>query len=668
VTNKRACSVARIQIKGGEFPIGKIFSKEFVFRIPLYQRPYAWQQEQTEELLDDLLGFLGSGTEPINDLNPYFLGSIVVIKEDHKPDAEVVDGQQRLTTLTILLSAIRSLLTNEDAKGLTDYIYEKGNPIEETPDRFRLTLRERDAEFFRDYVQKEGQIEKLRALNPGKLSDSRNNIRNNTAVLVDRLKKFSPDHCKRLAQFIIKQCYLVVVSTPDFASAYRIFMVLNNRGLDLSHSDILKSDIIGHVPAAEQEKYGDRWEETEELLGREAFIDLFSHIRMIYRKAKLKGTVLDEFRQIVMKQVADPKKLVDDVLVPFAEAYSNIKDADYESESGADEINRLLKWLGRIDNMDWVPPAILYMAKHGNDTKALNRFFTDLERLAAIQMLLRATINERIDRYGRVITAIEKGEDLYKNDSPLQLTAAEQSEAREALDGDVYNMLPKLRTYILLRLDSALSGGGATYDYSLITVEHVLPQNPKAGSQWETWWPDPAVRANMVHLLGNLALLTRRKNASASNFDFEKKKTSYFTKGGVSPFAITTQVVKEQAWTPIVVQQRQKALLDKLKALWRLRGLILIVPQRVEVKTGSAASFPVTVAREIVEGGVKVEFEAPKGLVLHNLVINADQSSGQASVSVGKEVQEQDYPVKAMASCDTVTATHQNIIVRVIRG
>jgi len=562
--------VARIQIKGGEFPIGKIFSKEFVFRIPLYQRPYAWQQEQAEELLDDLLSFLGNGTESINDLNPYFLGSIVVIKEDHKPDAEVVDGQQRLTTLTILLSAIRSLLTSEDAKGLTDFIYEKGNPIEETRDRFRLTLRERDAEFFRDHIQKEGQIDKLRALNQGKLSDSQSNIRHNTAVLVDRLKKFTPDACKRLAQFIIKQCYLVVVSTPDFASAYRIFMVLNNRGLDLSHSDILKSDIIGHVPAAEQEKYGERWEETEELLGREAFIDLFSHIRMIFRKAKLKGTVLDEFRQYVMGNVTDPKKLVDQVLVPYATAYSEIKDADYASAAGADEINRLLKCLGRIDNTDWLPPAIRYMAQYGGDSKALNRFFTDLECLAAIQMLLRATINERIDRYGRVIAAIDTGGELYKADAPLQLTDREQNEAIKALDGDVYNLLPKLRTYILLRLDSALSGGGAIYEYDLITVEHVLPQNPEAESQWEEWFPDPKERDEVIHRLGNLALLTRKKNASARNFRFDKKKTSYFTTGGVSPFAITTQVVKEKEWTPAVVQQRQTGLLDKLKKVWRL--------------------------------------------------------------------------------------------------
>ncbi len=574
----RGCTVARIQIKGGEYPIDKIFSRDFVFTIPLYQRPYAWQLAQAEELLDDLLGFLGAGSEAIDDLNPYFLGSIVVIKEDFKPEADVVDGQQRLTTLTILFSAIRSRLNGETDKtlvafgqGLTEYLYEKGNPVRETKDRFRLTLRKQDADFFRDHIQKEGQIDKLLALNAGQLSDSQNNIRRNTSILVDRLKGLPAAQCKRLAQFMIKQCFLVVVSTPDFASAYRIFMVLNNRGLDLTHSDILKSDIIGAVSHAERDKYGSRWEETEELLGREAFANLFAYIRMIYKKIKPKKTLLEEFREDVIKQVPDPKKLVDDVLVPFAEAYSDIKDAKYQSTTGADEINRLLKWLIRIDNIDWLPPSILYMKNHSNDSAALHRFFTDLERLAAIQMLLRASVNDRIERYGRVITAIEKGEDLYRAGSPLQLTALEQNAAIKALDDDVYNLLPKLRTYILLRLDSALSGGGATYDYDLITVEHVLPQNPEAGSQWETWFPDPAMRDGVVHRLGNLALLTRKKNSSASNFKFDKKKTSYFTTGGVSPFAITTQVVKEKEWTPTVVQQRQSELLNKLKAVWRLK-------------------------------------------------------------------------------------------------
>src|SRR5581483_5944639 len=181
--------------------------------------------------------------------------------------------------------------------------YEKGNPIEETSDRFRLTLRERDAQFFRDHVQKEGHIENLKTLAPETLKDSRRNIRQNAMVFLDRLVMLSEDKCKRLAQFIVKQCLLVVVSTPDFDSAYRIFSILNNRGLDLSHADILKSEIVGKIPENEQDRYGKRWEDAEEALSRDAFADLFSHTRTIYRKAKPKATILSEFKEYVVKAV-----------------------------------------------------------------------------------------------------------------------------------------------------------------------------------------------------------------------------------------------------------------------------------------------------------------------------------------------------------------------------
>src|SRR3954451_10376561 len=159
------------KIHGAEYPIRKIFSNDFVFRIPLYQRPYSWTTEQAGELLDDLLDFIGQGTTAVDDLSPYFLGSIVLIKQEHLPDAEIVDGQQRLTTLTILLSALRSLLTGEYAVGLTKYLYEKGDKIEGNPNRYRLTLRERDAGFFRDHIQEDEQVHKLKGLDPRQLTD-----------------------------------------------------------------------------------------------------------------------------------------------------------------------------------------------------------------------------------------------------------------------------------------------------------------------------------------------------------------------------------------------------------------------------------------------------------------------------------------------------------------
>lgn len=560
------------KIHGAEFPIRKIFSNDFNFTIPLYQRPYSWTTEQAGELLDDLTEFIGPDTTvSTDDLSPYFLGSIVLIKGEGNPNAEVVDGQQRLTTLNILMAALRHTIQETTfSEAMTKYLYEEGDPIEGNPNRYRLTLRERDAEFFRKHVQDAGKIATLTNLDAGQLTDSRRNIQANALLYLKRLEKLADDQRVRLAQFIVKNCLLVVVSTPDLDSAYRIFSILNDRGLDLSHSDILKSEIIGRIPDTQQDEYNENWEDAEEELGRDAFGDLFAHTRMIHRKQKGRESVLKEFREYVMKAVNDSKKLIDDVLIPYADAFSIIQTASYESTTGADQVNQKLKWLNRIDNTDWVPPAILFLARNKAHPPALDRFFGDLERLAAFLMICRYGINERMERYGKLLTAIEKEEDVYADESPLQLSDAECRLFAKELNGDVYRQVPKRRLYILLRLDSELSDGSATYEHGVISIEHVLPQNPKADSVWCEWFPTRELRDSWVHRLGNLLLLNLRKNSSASNYEFDKKKTAYFSKGGVSPFPLTTQAIGETAWTEEVVTRRQDELLKSLKSAWRI--------------------------------------------------------------------------------------------------
>ena len=109
------------KISAAEFPLSKIFSSDFDYTIPSYQRPYAWTVDEASELFDDLHDFFQSDLE-----EPYFLGSIVLIKEENTPRSEVVDGQQRLTTLTILLAAIASDLSDDRRKDFEDYIREPG--------------------------------------------------------------------------------------------------------------------------------------------------------------------------------------------------------------------------------------------------------------------------------------------------------------------------------------------------------------------------------------------------------------------------------------------------------------------------------------------------------------------------------------------------------------
>jgi hypothetical protein len=557
------------KIHGAEYPIQKIFSDDFVFSIPLYQRPYAWEIEQAEALMDDLLAFLGDDDDPIDELNPYFLGSIVLIKPDGSTEAEVVDGQQRLTTLTILLSVLREVVTEDVAKELTAYLYERGSIVKGTKNRYRLTLRERDANFFRDYIQDEGGPKKLIELKKAVLPDSQANIRDNALHLLEKLQQLPEEQCFRLAQFIIIGCLLVVVSTPDMDSAYRIFSVLNDRGLDLSHTDILKSEIIGKIPESQQNEYNRRWEDTEVKLGRSTFQDLFSHIRMIYRKAKQKESVLKEVRECV-KPSENPIHFIDEVLCPAADAYADIQDCCYQSHQYAEDINTYFRYLSRIDNADWLPPAIAYFSKYRHQPDKLLTFFSNLDRLASGLMIQRANINERIRRYSLLLNWIEQDKDLGSSNSPLNLTLIDCETIIERLNGPLY-LERKIRLYVLLRLDAYLSGGEAVYKLPRITVEHILPQNPPHGSQWLKWFPDEESRHNYVHQLGNLALLSGYKNSSAQNFDFETKKNKYFKgEDGVSPFAITTQVLHESKWTPDVIERRQAELIEKLKHLWRL--------------------------------------------------------------------------------------------------
>ena len=361
-----------------------------------------------------------------------------------------------------------------------------------------------------------------------------------------------------------------MVSTPDFSSAYRIFTVLNNRGLNLTVADILKAELIGRVPESAQTAYSRKWEDAEDQLGRDGFQDLFSHIRMLYRKTKLAGTVLHEFQDYILKNDADAAKFIDEVVITYADSYEVVSKPSYLSATGADAVNGLLRWLNKIDNVDWVPPAIWYLSRNLNDHASLHKFLTDLERLAAGQMILRCNINERITRYAQLLTAMEDGVDLYSPDSPLQLADAEKLGIAKILNGDLY-WESKTRLYVLLRLDVELAKGQVEYNYSTITVEHVLPQNPKADSIWIQWFPTEEIRENYTHRLSNLVLLTRKKNSEAQNYDFEEKKKKYFSSAnGVCTFALTSQVLNEMEWTPLLLDSRQTALTSALKSLWKL--------------------------------------------------------------------------------------------------
>jgi len=557
----------RQTIHATEQELKRIFSDDYFFRIPGYQRPYSWTRDHSATLLDDLLDALPpEGTDP-HEAAPYFLGSIVLIKDPNFPDADVVDGQQRLTTLTILLAALRDLSGPEEANALHKYICELGDKFSGTEDRYRLQPRPRDRMFFRDQVQQPNAVT-LYHPEEAHLSDSHTNIRENTVYLKEALQHKNPALRDRLAMFLLQRCFLVVVSASDQASAYRIFSVMNDRGMDLEPTDILKADIIGAIPQDQEQHYTEIWEGLEEDLGRDRFADLFGHIRMIHRKAKARQAMMQEIRESLRPQDR-PQQFIDRTLAPMARAYQTIENADYGERQHASEINRHLIHLNRLDNSDWLPPAISFFAHYENHPKVLLRFLSDLERLAYALFLRRAAVNERLERYTRVLDAIDRNADLFEEDSPLQLGFQEKEEVLQTLRGPLFTHV-QIRLPVLLILEDLLSGGNAPNHYRIISVEHVLPPSPAPSSQWAENFPDPAQRDRLVHTLGNLVLMPRTKNPDAQNWDFERKKAEYLGRQGETPFALTEQVLNTREWTPEELERRHRRLLSTLTDAWRL--------------------------------------------------------------------------------------------------
>lgn len=558
------------KITGAEYPLAKIFSSDFDFTIPAYQRPYAWTDDQALELFDDLYSFYLS--EPADD--SYFLGSIVLIKDEGKPFSEVIDGQQRLTTLTIFLSAITSLLKNDDVRSdFEGYIREPGRLSQGISAKPRLALRERDQKFFADYIQS-FKFDELFGLESAQLEEPQQNIQRNARLLRSKLESIFSDNTDQLIKFgafLVQRCFLVVVSTPSQQSAFRVFSVLNSRGLDLLPTDIIKSDVIGKIEGEKQEDFTNRWESLEVKTGRSGFAELFNHVRMIYARNKAQRTLLEEFKEHVMKNASSSESLITDIIEPYAEAYLIARNNEYVSTANASDVNTLLRWLNRIDNSDWMSCAILFLANQHAKSEYVLWFFQKLERLAAYMHISAKNVNQRIARYAVVLEELLNDHSFDNPIQSVELTQEEKDEMKSVLNSNIYYLTARRRNYLILRLDSFMSDGAATYDSKVLTIEHVLPQTVESGSEWEQLWPDAEVRQEWVHKLANLAPLTQQRNSAARNFDFDRKKTAYFGgRKGVSSYVLTTQVLNTAEWSLDVVKQRQENLLKALESSWDL--------------------------------------------------------------------------------------------------
>jgi Protein of unknown function DUF262/Protein of unknown function (DUF1524) len=549
-------------------PLGQLFATPNILHVPPYQRSFAWTDEEAGRLLDDLAGAF----EAEGEANDYFLGTMLFTeagKSALRPllrtprVLEVVDGLQRLTTLTILFSILRDF-DQEDGERPSERMLAAIGTGPGGTGRRRLELRGADEIFFQAHVRGRGATH----VQPDdeELSPAETRMLKVREHLLEALAEYDPPQRRRFADFLLDKCHVVVlVATAGMDRAHRMFTVLNATGKPLARNDILKADLLGSVPTAALARTTAAWDDAEVRLGGD-FESLFSHIRTVYSRSSVH--VISGIKEIAAQQ-GGSAAFIERILQPAAAAFDDIRHARHTGSPHSRAIVTSLRYLGWLRGGDWVPPAMLWWLEKGRDAAELAWFLGALDRLAYGLRLLGIGTRRRANRFWAVVQAIRQGEDLKSVDGPLNLTRAELRTIHHNLR-DLHARSAPMAKLVLLRLNDHAAGSPQNLAMEDLTVEHLLPRKPGANSVWRTLFPEAAERDQCTESLGNLVLMTRAQNDRAGNLDFARKKEVLFKAGTTQPLPINDYVRRQTDWRATQILDREAEVLHRLDQLWAI--------------------------------------------------------------------------------------------------
>lgn len=276
-------------MKATEQTIQDIITENKIYVIPPYQRPYAWGDKESSQLIQDL-------EEAINSKQKeYFIGSLITIEIDEDTKFEVIDGQQRLTTLSIIFSVLRSMITDPAAK---EDLQKRILPVDvytkqtESP---RLLLRKQDQEFYSSVILNGEDYSNL------ELTDPQERMIESLNAIKTHLSQFEQKRLLELARFLLRNVFVVLVRANSMASAFRLFNVLNARGLPLQNSDLIKNKLLEKAEKVNfpSEKIIQAWEKLEDILKTTELDPFLSHHRTAITAVKAEKGIFDEYVSIM---------------------------------------------------------------------------------------------------------------------------------------------------------------------------------------------------------------------------------------------------------------------------------------------------------------------------------------------------------------------------------
>lgn len=566
------------KIDTDKIKIIELFNK-FWFEIPNYQRHYVWNQDNVRSLLDDInTHYHLNENKNSNDKEEYFLGSLVLQRKENQTEYDVLDGQQRLTTLLLILSVIRDLSKNKNNRDI--YIKESANPdkrIYQDKNRINFEIRDNVKEFCQKYVydyENNLDIEQKYLEINGFLNSKNISLKNMSNALVTIRNFFSEigeDKLDAFFETLANDVVLIYVATEDKEDAYRLFTILNSRGVPLANSDILKSINLGAIKDKKtQEKYAQKWEEIEDSFNEDDFDRFLSHIRTILVKQKARSNLLNEFENIIYKK-DNPMLEKGTPTIDFIERYNNIYNKivllDSTDENGCKneleiEYKNLINILkAAFSSTDWIPPLLAYYDKFKDER--LLEFLKKVEEKALCDIICRESTTRRMDSFYKILELIETAntpQDVLDTNNILKNSNKEQAISiikEESIYGRAFDK------YILLKYEYLNFDDIAVIsDYSNLSIEHVLPQVPNNDSQWLKDFDDNS-RERWTHNIANLILINGRKNSSLSNLDFSYKKNRLQEKIK-DIFKGSSEILNQSKWTPDTLENRLQIMCDKL--------------------------------------------------------------------------------------------------------
>lgn len=556
----------------------KLMGNGLTYRIPRFQRDYSWTEDEWEDLWLDLIGTVKDGGEPA-----HYMGYLV-LQSDNDKTFDVIDGQQRLTTLSIIILAAlknfeRLVQEGKDAERNEQRRddYRRSyigflDPVTFVP-KSKLTLNRNNDHYYQTYIVPLGHlpVRGFRASEHGlrKAFDwFEKRVR-------DYVTKAGPDQGVTLAQFIESfsdKLFFTVITVTDELNAYKVFETLNARGVRLSSTDLLKNYLFSVLHREGQHEHEmkmleERWESIVGRLGSESFPDF---LRMHWNSRR------DSVRQTELFKVIRSKVSTQE------QAFSLLREMEEDMD------NYLA--LTQPETSHWLP----VLKSHAQELRMFNvrqplplllaarrkLIDSDMESLmrACVIISFRYNViaglqaNEQERTYGTVAEKISKGDlvglaSILNALKPIYIGDPQFKAAFvEKVIRTTNTRNKRVVRYLLCALEKQTSGNDHDADSDSFNIEHILPQNPDQG--WDAF-RDEDVEL-MAYRLGNMTLMQTAANRDAGNVSFAEKKPAY----AASLFEITKKVAADNAdWTPERISARQTWMANQASSIWRISQL-----------------------------------------------------------------------------------------------